>query len=485
MLRLKILILFVLALMTASAVPAAAQSGVVWNAEYFNNTILYPAPDLKRQDASIGFDWGNGAPAPGISADNFSVRWGADPFFLAGTYRFWALADDKIRITIDFAYTPLIDTITNPSVGRIVSADITLSTGSHHIQVDYIEEGGNAYAFVTWANLASNPTGPNFPPLTNSNPMPVSGPWTAQYFANPSLFGSPTLIRTEVSPSNDWGLGSPVASIPSDNFSARWTSVQTLNAGTYQLSVRADDGVRVIINGVVYINEWHSATGQTYTVNVPLPTGTHSFIVDFYEASGAAFINYSFTLIGAGGGFATATPYLTGAYMTVTGAFRLNVRNLPDPVNGAVLTRISRNDSYPVVGRNANSTWWQINVNGVIGWVNARYVTAYNVSNVPVTSGGVVIVPTPTPVQITCQGAPAPRLVVGRYGRVTPGLPNNIRFQPDPNSVLLGQIPPGSAFYVITGPVCSYGFYWWQINYNGITGWTPEGGSGQYWVEPI
>ncbi|MBL8155099.1 MAG: hypothetical protein JNM70_13020, partial [Anaerolineae bacterium] len=108
MLRLKVLILFALALMTASAIPAAAQSGVVWNAEYFNNTILYPAPDLQRQEAGIGFDWGNGAPAPGIVADNFSVRWGADPFFVAGTYRFWALADDKIRVTIDFARTPLI-----------------------------------------------------------------------------------------------------------------------------------------------------------------------------------------------------------------------------------------------------------------------------------------------------------------------------------------------------------------------------------------
>ncbi|WP_410968985.1 PA14 domain-containing protein, partial [Salmonella sp. SAL4444] len=74
-----------------------------------------------------------------------------------------------------------------------------------------------------------------------------TGPWTAQYYANPTLSGSPTLIQTESSPTHDWGTGSPVVSIPPDNFSARWTSTRTVEAGTYQISVRVDDGVRVFV----------------------------------------------------------------------------------------------------------------------------------------------------------------------------------------------------------------------------------------------
>ncbi|MBL8117550.1 MAG: SH3 domain-containing protein [Anaerolineae bacterium] len=478
------LLLAMLGVMSLAASPAAAQAGITWTSEFYNNTILNGRAVVTRQDTAIAFDWGSGSPASGINADNFSARFGTDPFFAAGTYRFWALADDKVKIWVDFARTPLIDTFNNPSVARIVSADIQLSQGVHHIQVDFAEETGNAYLYVTWANLATNPQGPNFPPLNNSNPFPSSGPWTAQYFSNPSLFGSPTLIQSEASPSHDWGAGSPVASIPADNFSARWTSVQTLPFGTYQLSVRADDGVRVAIDNIYYINEFHSATGQTYTTNVTLAAGQHTFLVEYYEATGLASLSYSFTLVGAGGGFATPTPMVTGAYATVTGAYRLNVRGTPDPITGVILTKISRNETYSIVGRNSNTSWWQINVNGIVGWVNARYVTAYNTAGVPITSGGVVV-PTPTPQPINCSSAPAPRLIIGRYGRVTPGLPNNVRSQPSSTSQLTGQIPPGYVFQVLGGPVCSSGFYWWQINYNGLIGWTPEGGSGQYWVEPV
>lgn len=483
------LLIGILLVVGMSVMPAAAQSGIVWNTEFFNNNILYGRSIAQRQDNSVAFDWGNGSPQSGINADNFSVRFGTDPFFQEGTYRFWALADDQVRVWVDYNRVPLIDTFNNPSVARIVQADIQMAQGTHHIQVDYAEASGNAYVYVTWANLATNPSGPNFPPLNNSNPgIPTSGPWTAQYFANPSLFSSPTLIQTEATPSHDWGNGSPTASIPADNFSARWTSVQTLPAGTYQMTVKADDGVRVAIDNFFYLNEWHSATGQTYTVNVTLSAGQHTFLIEYYEVTGAAFMNYNFQPLGNGGGIATPVPtippVITGAYATVTGAYRLNVRAAPDPINGAILTKINRNESYPIVGRNSSTTWWQLNVNGTIGWVNARFVTAYNTTGVPVSTGGVVV-PTPTASAINCSSAPTPRLGAGRYARVTPGLPNNIRLLPDSNAQLIGQIPPSGVFAILSNATCASGLYWYQVNYNGLIGWTPEGGSGQYWIEPI
>ncbi|MBC6938368.1 MAG: SH3 domain-containing protein, partial [Chloroflexi bacterium] len=64
---------------------------------------------------------------------------------------------------------------------------------------------------------------------------------------------------------------------------------------------------------------------------------------------------------------------------------QLNVRAAPNPLTGAILTRINLGETYPVVGRNAASTWLQLNVNGLIGWVNARYVAASNLANVPIT----------------------------------------------------------------------------------------------------
>jgi hypothetical protein len=472
-------ILFVLS--GLSIVPAAAQSGVIWTAEYFNNPYLIAPASIIRQEGGISFNWGAGSPGAGINADNFSARWGTDAFFNAGSYRFYIQADDYVHVYIDFQ--PLIDTFGQNKVGQIVTQDINLAQGTHHIQVDYQEVGGNAYAFFTWANLATNPGGPNFPVPNNpgGQVIPASGPWTAQYFANPTLSGTPSLIQSEVSPTHNWGSGSPVASIPADNFSARWTTLQFTEAGTYLISVQADDGVRVVIDGIVYIDRFNFATGQTYTATANLYRGNHNFVVEYFEGGGVAYLNYSFN----GGSIPPTpviypTPVVTGAAATVTNAYRLNVRNIPNPIIGTVLTKISRFETYPVVGRNSNRSWWQLNVNGIIGWVNGRYITVVNAQNVPVTDGTVV-----TPPPVNCNSAPTPRLIVGRLGRVTPGYPNNIRLQPSSSSALVGQMPAGAVFSVLGGPQCSQGWYWWQVNYYGVVGWTPEGGSGQYWLEPV
>jgi uncharacterized protein YgiM (DUF1202 family) len=96
-------------------------------------------------------------------------------------------------------------------------------------------------------------------------------------------------------------------------------------------------------------------------------------------------------------------------------------------------------------------------------------------------------VPAATPVWETtdpCPGAPAPQLQVGGYGRVTPGLPNKVRSSPSLSSEQTGNIPGEGVFTVLDGPVCADGLQWWQVNYNGLIGWTADGSGSEYWVEP-
>src|SRR5438034_1933411 len=52
---------------------ANSQSGL--SAEYFANTNLSGDPAVKRVDAAINFEWNNVSPAPGVPAQNYSVRW--------------------------------------------------------------------------------------------------------------------------------------------------------------------------------------------------------------------------------------------------------------------------------------------------------------------------------------------------------------------------------------------------------------------------
>ena len=116
--------------------------------------------------------------------------------------------------------------------------------------------------------------------------------------------------------------------------------------------------------------------------------------------------------------------------------------------------------------------WWQVNYNGLIGWTPEGSNTGVYWTEPITNSTGCMTVPS--------------RLVPGQYGRVTPGLPNVLRTQPHQGagSAFITNIYAGSIFYVITGPICSNGITWWQVNYNGMTGWTGEGQGNQYWTQP-
>jgi uncharacterized protein YgiM (DUF1202 family) len=433
-------------------VPSVAQAqGVAWSGQYYNNGYLIEPAAVTRQDGAVAFDWGLGSPAAGVNADGFSVRWAADPYFEAGTYRFWALADDSIRVNVGFAFQAQIDTFAQAKPGQIISADVTLSAGVHHVQVDYREDSGAAYAYVTWANLASNPTGPNWPGPQISYATVNTGSWTAEYYGNNNLVGSPTAILSEVNPSHTWGSGSPVASVPADNFSARWTSSQSLEAGNYRLTVRADDGVRVYMDGIIRINEWHGASGQTYTVDLTIAAGTHNFTIEYYEAAGDAFLDYTLARITTAITSGSQTTSASGATATVTAA-RLNVRKSPS-ASAEILTRINLNERYSVLGKNASGTWWQINANGITGWVFGRFVTlAGNLSAVPV---------------IDSAAAQLAQPVDTGYD-VTALTTVNIRSAPSLAGAILTKMNRNDTARVVGRTTRND---WWQVTYQGITGW--------------
>lgn len=272
-----------------------------------------------------------------------------------------------------------------------------------------------------------------------------SSSWTAEYFNNTTLTGPAALIRTEQKPGGEWGYGSPAPGVAADNFSVRWTTTAFLNGGTYQISVRADDGVRVYVDGVLYINQWQQSAGRFYQANIPLAAGTHTFVVEYYEAGEVALLLYNFDLLGPVPAPGTPQARVTAQY--------LNVRALPNAA-AAILDVISMGQVYPVIGRNAASTWLQINVNGTVGWVNANFVAASNIFGVPITDGSGVP-PTPPP-------------PVGATATVTAYL-LNVRNAPNPfTGGVVTQITRGQTYPVIGRNLDTS---WVQINVNGLIGW--------------
>ena len=275
-----------------------------------------------------------------------------------------------------------------------------------------------------------------------------SNVWTAEYFNNTALSGSPALIRSETLPNGEWNYGSPAPGIVADYFSVRWTTTAFLNGGTYQISVRADDGVRVYVDGVLYINQWQLAAGRYYQASIPLASGNHTFVVEYFEAAEVALMLYNFDLL------APVPP--PGAPQARVTAQYLNLRALPNAA-AAVLDVISQGQVYPIAGRNANNTWVEINVNGTFGWINTSFAAISSLAGVPITDGSGGIPPTPIP--------PPP---VGASATVTAYL-LNVRNAPNPFSGgVVTQITRGQTYPVIGRNLDTS---WVQINVNGLIGW--------------
>jgi hypothetical protein len=92
--------------------------------------------------------------------------------------------------------------------------------------------------------------------------------------------------------------------------------------------------------------------------------------------------------------------------------------------------------------------------------------------------------PIPTSPASSYPAATPPRLTVGHKAHITPGTPNSLRESPTHTSKLLGSLPGGAEIQVLASPVCDGQLVWWQVSYQGHTGWTPESDGKTYFIVP-
>jgi hypothetical protein len=251
----------------------ASPSPTTWTAEYFGNRSLTPPPVITRTEThAIDYNWGTGSPLASVPADNFSVRWVRNVTFEEGTYRFTVNADDGVVVRIDG--TPIIDEWHDASNATYVK-DIHLSAGVHEVRVRYYEAAGTARIKVSWAKVETLP------------------PWTAKYFNNTSLSGSPAVTRNESAINYNWGTKSPATGVTADSFSAVWNGDFGFTAGTYRFTATADDGIRVYLDGNLIIDEWHVSSARTYWAELYVSAGSHHVKVQYFENNGLAVAKVS------------------------------------------------------------------------------------------------------------------------------------------------------------------------------------------------
>lgn len=138
---------------TAPTVPSVFQG---WKGEYFANPDVAEPATLIRDDPQINFNWGSGAPAPGIPPNNYSARWSRRSFFEEGNYTFNANVEGGVRLWLDGRM--LIDSWPSGPL-RLEQADSgPIARGDHDLRVDYRKLTGNGQIAVSWQLKAQPPT---------------------------------------------------------------------------------------------------------------------------------------------------------------------------------------------------------------------------------------------------------------------------------------------------------------------------------------
>jgi hypothetical protein len=254
----------------------SARDDPAWKGEYWDNPDQSGSPALVRSDPVLAFEWGRGTPAQALPGDGFSARWTRTVDLEGGTYRFYTLVDDGIRLRLNDR--TIIDEWSNLGSAWL-RADATLGKGVYTIQVDYRDRVGNARIHVAWERIA---------PLSFAD-------WKGEYWSNRFFRGEPAVVRNDPSPDDedlgltfDWGIGTPSPDLPIDGFSVRWTRTVDFKGGNYEFHAISDDGIRVWVDGQRLIDRWRDQGPTKLVGQTELKPGKHALKVEYYEQTGSA-----------------------------------------------------------------------------------------------------------------------------------------------------------------------------------------------------
>lgn len=124
-------------------------------AEYFKGMELKPPAVVTRVDKDVNFEFTE--PAPGLAAQNFSVRWTG---FLkpgeSGVYEVGATGDDGYRVWLDGKLLVEDWTSHGPTTK---TARVTLQKGQRYaVRMEYYQGGGGAVARLVWSRAVAHLT---------------------------------------------------------------------------------------------------------------------------------------------------------------------------------------------------------------------------------------------------------------------------------------------------------------------------------------
>jgi alpha-D-xyloside xylohydrolase len=128
-------------------------------------------------------------------------------------------------------------------------------------------------------------------------PDGTRGVLQGDYFADTTLTRR-AATRKDAGVDFDWGLEAPLAGVPADQFSVRWTGrLRAPETGEYELATTADDGVRLWLDGKLLIDDWNQHAPEYHSAHVTLQAGRqYDLKLEYYDAILGASVKLSWTL---------------------------------------------------------------------------------------------------------------------------------------------------------------------------------------------
>lgn len=267
---------------------------------YYPTMDLTGNPLVTRVDPSINFSWGSSAPATGMPADRFSVRWtGQVQATYSQTYTFYTVTDDGVRLWVNGIQ--LINQWNDHSPTEHKGTMALVAGQRYDIKMEYYENGWGATAQLLWSSAGQAkqviPASALYSNAVVTPSWPENGNGVvAEYFDNLDLTAS-KLKRIDTQVNFSWGSGSPSSLVGPDTFSVRWTgAVQARYSEQYTFYTYSDDGVRLWVDNVLLVNNWtdHSPTENKGTIVMDAGQ-TYDIRMEYYERGWGATASLSWS----------------------------------------------------------------------------------------------------------------------------------------------------------------------------------------------
>lgn len=152
------------------------------------------------------------------------------------------------------------------------------------------------------------------PPVQTQTQTSTGGSGLMGYYFSDMNFGRFVQNRIDPAIAFSWDHSSPLPTMPSDYFSARWIGKLKIDsAGDYTFWTYSDDGVRLYIDDTLIINNWTDHMLEWDRGAIYLSAGYHKIKLEYYEKTGGAFIklfwNDKNTLVPTGNLYPDTTQY--------------------------------------------------------------------------------------------------------------------------------------------------------------------------------